>query len=284
MIVQNITGETRYFGFVPRGHEGPNYVRGRTLLPSATATLPDNDADTFAKVQAYVAAGALKIVQGPASANEIASVNLPATGYISCAAGGTSSGDVLTSLGQAFKFAADPGSGVLGTFYSSLSARWAGANNSTPATCMGTLKTAINNAALGVVADTAVLVGTTAYLPLRAAAGNTVNTGLTLVKTTGTNLAVSGATLGAGVSGGARNVAIIHYTVTSADVSAGLIVFSTSLVNVGEFVVQAQTATGQVKAWDGLAQVTGSSIVVDNSGSTDLANTDLLTIIAFEAQ
>ncbi len=285
MIVKNISGETRYFTFAPRGHTGPNYIRGRSLANNATVSLPDNDLDVLAKVQSFVAAGVMSIVQGPTNANLVSSVNLPASGYISCATGGTSTSDVLTIVGAAYKFAPDPGSGVLGTFYASLSAIWAGAASATPATAMGTLKTAINanSATSGIAADTAVLVGTTAYLPLKATLGNTVATGLTLVKTTGANLAVSGATLTTGVSGGARNTCIIDYAATSGDVSAGLIVFPTALANIGKYIIQVQSS-GAIKAWDGVTQITGTTIVIDNSGSTDWAAADVISIIAFEAQ
>ena len=279
MIVKNVSGETRYFGFVSRGHVGPNYVRGRSLANNATATLPDNDADTLAKVQQYVAAGVLQIVSGPASAAVEGSVNSPAAGWVSITTGGTSSGDTVTIAGQVFKWAADPGSGVLGTFYASLNARWAGANSATLATAAGTFVTAVNNAKIGVVADPATLIGTPIYVPLRAANGVIDNTGLTLVKS-GANIAVSGATFAAGNNGVNRQQAIISYTAVAGDVSAGFVLIPTALPNIGTVTVKVITSAGAVKAWDGAATIIGSTVEVDNSGSTDFAATDVITVHA----
>lgn len=285
MIVKNVSGENRYFSFVPRGHVGPDYVRGRLLANGASATLPDYDENILKKVNSYVAAGALQITTPPAGTFG-ASVNLPASGNLTLTVGGAVNGDVLTIGGLAFKVAADPGTGVLGKYYSSLTGYWAGATNATSLTAAGNLVTAINanSSATGIVADPAFLIGTTAYISLRSANGATANTGLTTVVTTNTSTrwAASGAVLAAGVAGSATGKAVFayNYTVVAGDVSAGFVILPTALPSIGDYTVKVETSAGGSKAWDGATTVSGSTLIIDNSGSTDWAATDIISVFA----
>ncbi len=277
MIVKNISGESRYFAWIPRGRLNAQGVRGQTLANNATATLPDNDPDVLKKVQEYSDAGVLQIMQGPSDITLLSSVNLPASGYVK-GTGAVADNDYVTIAGLKFKWANDPGSGVLGKLYTDY--YWAG-DGAVQATALDTLKDAVNynTATTGIVAEDTVAIGADVYLPLRAVAGNVATTGLTLVKS-GANLAVSGATLAAGVQGGAKPTALIKRTCAVADVTAGLIVIATALPSISNFIIQVKTSAGAIKAWDGVAAVAGSTFVIDNSGNTDWADTDVITIIA----
>jgi hypothetical protein len=276
MIVKNVSGESRYFGFTR--HEG---ARGRNLADNGLATLPDNNPEVLQKVQEYVAAGVLQIMEGPANATLLASVNQPAHGYIA-ATGAVADADKVTVAGLGFKFGNDPGDAEVGEFSVALGFYWAG-DGAGAATAMGTLQTALNanSAATGIIADDPVTIGSGTYIPLRAAGGVTATTGLTLVKNTGANLAVSGATLTAGTAGAGKQTAIVAHTVTAGEVTAGLVVIGTALSSVSTLIVQVVTA-GAIKAWDGVVQTSGGSVVLDNTGSSDLAAGDIVTLFAQE--
>ena len=279
MIVKNISGESRYFGFVQRGRTGPG-VSGQTLANNATATLPDGDAAILATVQRYVAAGVMSIVQGPSDITLLGSVNLPAVGYV-LGTGAVADADFVTVCGLKFVFANDPGTGVLGKYYAALSGYWAG-DGAAQATALATLKTAINynSAAIGVSAETVVSVGTAVFLPVRANSGVVATTGLTLVKS-GANLAVSGATLKAGISGVSSKTVVASHVVLAAEVTATAVVIATALPSISRFIVQVIKA-GAIKAWDGTVTVTGATIVLSVGTATLLEADDVITIFAQE--
>jgi hypothetical protein len=280
MIVKNITGESRYFGF-----GRATFVRGRLLAANATYSIPDNDPVSMAAVQAFVAAGELQIVEGPANNAVLASSNLPAAGYIRVT-GTATNNDTVTVAGQVFEFKADPGSAVLGKYNSGLSNAaylWAGAG-AAAATAAAHLVTAINANSddLNVVAGTAVLYDTGVYvIPLYAKDGTVTYTGLTLAKS-GTNLAVSGTVFAAGVQGPARKTLFTTRAVVAADATAGVIVIATGWASVSNVLVVLRTAAGAAKAWDGKATLSGGNIVLDNTGSTDFADTDVFSVFAQE--
>lgn len=277
MIVKNISGETRYFGFTR--HKG---ARGRSLANNATATLPDNNPEVMQTVMNYVTAGVMQIVEGPAQNALVASVNTPANGTIT-ASGAVSNADFVTVSGLKFKFAADPGdvSATVGTYSAILVAYWAGAG-AAAAVAAGTLRTALvaNAAATGIVADPVITLGSSTFIPLRAASGVIATTGLTLVKS-GTNLAVSGATLTAGASNGAKRSANISHAATAGEVSAGIMFLPTALNSISVFNVQVLRA-GVTLAWDGAAIAKGGTLVLDNSGSADWAAADVIVVFAQE--
>ena len=269
MIIKNISGESRYFSLGRRG---------LPLANNGTATVSDDNTEAIAKVQKYAKAGVIEVVEAPASATAGVTANVVCHGYV-LASGAVADADYVTVAGRKFVFGNDPGSGVVGTYYESLSGYWAG-DGADAGTAMGTLKTAINanTAALGVIADTAVALGSGSILPLRTT--GTLNTGKTLVKS-GTNLAVSGATMTAGTAGAAKQSTVVKRTCATADVSAGAITISFGFTP-RAFIVQVVDANGKTKAWDGTCVVSGKSLVISNSGDVDWANTDIIMALVQE--
>ncbi len=278
MIVKNVSGETRYFGFSIHGQR--TVQRGKVLVNNGLATISDSDPVVLAKVQSYVAAGVLQIIEGPSQATLVSSVNSPASGYI-YADGAAANADFVTVSGLKFKFAASPGDAALGHLSASLVAYWAGAGAGA-ATAMGTLRTAlnINTAATGIIADPVVTIGSVSYIPLRATNGVVANTGLTLVRS-GTHVLASDTILAAGSSGAAKRTANLVHAASANDVTAGLIILPTALNSISIFDVQILRA-GVGLAWDGVAQKSGGSLVLDNSGTTDWQAADVITVFAQE--
>lgn len=280
MIVKNIATDTRYFTFGERRYGKGQ--KGITLANNATATLSDGDAGILTSVRNYIAQGLLQLVEGPSDLTLLTSVNQPAVGYIA-ATGAVSDADVVTVAGLAFKWANDPGTGVLGTYYASLSARWAG-DGAAAATALATLKTALNanTVTTGIAAETVVVSGASTILPLRATAGNITTTGLTLVKTTGVNLVVSGATLAAGVQGTARKTAVIRHVVTAADATLAAILLPVDMATISRALVNVTATAGATKAWGGTTVLNGSTVVLTNNGTVDWVETDVINVFVQE--
>lgn len=273
MIIKNISGETRYFGFGTK-------ARGRTLANNATGTLPD-EPSVIELVQHYVGQGLLQIVGGPAEAALLGGGTTPASGFL-LITGAVSDNDTVTIAGEVFKFANAPTSPALGTYYTSLSARWAG-DGAAASVASGTLVDAINAvAALNVTADPAVAYASGKYIvALRAKNGTKVATGLTLAET-GTNIAKSAGTFDAGADQAARRTLVLKRVVTSTDVTNTVIAINTGLPSLSFWVVQLRSAAGASIAWTGKVSSTGGTLLLALDGLTDFADTDVFNIIVAE--
>lgn len=75
----------------------------------------------------------------------------------------------------------------------------------------------------------------------------------------------------------------MSHVATAADVTAGTIAFyfGDFAPVVEDAVVQVKTAAGALKAWDGAFTVSGGTVTVDNTGVTDWAATDIVSVLAF---
>lgn len=276
MRIQNVSGETRYFGF---GHG----VRGRTMAHLGISTVPDNDPFVLGMVQNYVAAGKLLVVEGPTDVALTASINTPAFGYLEVN-GAAADNDTFTVGGIVFEYENDPGGGVLGQYVSTLSAtanKWAG-DGAAAGTAAGTVRTAINvhTATTGIVADAPIEYETGKFLiPLRAANGSPT-AGTSLVAKSGANLAILHGSLVAGVTGKAVKTVIQKYTVVAGDVTNAALLLATGLSRVDTVVVTIVDATGVLKAWNGATLISGGNVVLNNAGLVDWAATDVVTILA----
>jgi hypothetical protein len=62
------------------------------------------------------------------------------------------------------------------------------------------------------------------------------------------------------------------------EVSGGSLIVSPGFVPVGFIIKVYVTATGVEKLWDGAAVITGSTLVIDNTGAVDWATTDTLMV------
>lgn len=95
-----------------------------------------------------------------------------------------------------------------------------------------------------------------------------------------TNGTISAAFVG-GVQPASRSASTFTRAATSADVTAGSIYialpFTPSLVTAAVY-----AAAGTVKAWDGAVTIVGDIAEIDNSGSTDFADTDIVVVSAYE--
>ena len=72
-------------------------------------------------------------------------------------------------------------------------------------------------------------------------------------------------------------VRAISYTVTADDVTATTIAFVCPY-GVDAFEVAVKDAAGAAVAWDGAATLAGNTITVDNTGGTDWAATNVITV------
>ncbi len=92
------------------------------------------------------------------------------------------------------------------------------------------------------------------------------------------NAWVATATFGADYGGTIPNiVAMVQRAVTAAEATAGRFVVALPAAPVA-FTVEVRTSAGAKKAWDGVAVIAGNAIILDNSGSTDLAQNDVVVV------
>jgi len=74
----------------------------------------------------------------------------------------------------------------------------------------------------------------------------------------------------------------LTHTVTAADVTAGSVVFPVGdSFQAKGAVVQVTTSAGVPKAWDGARTITPEKVTVDNTGTTDFAAGDVISVVAF---
>jgi hypothetical protein len=66
---------------------------------------------------------------------------------------------------------------------------------------------------------------------------------------------------------------------TAAEVTQGLAVFAFGRTPTA-ILVQVRTAAGAFKAYDGIGTIDGEIVTLDNAGSADFADTDVLTVLA----
>lgn len=250
MIVKNISGAKKFFGFTPS--------RGYNIDNNGTATVPDTDLRAIAKAREYVLSGDIQIVSGPSILALQAAESRPACGALV-------QSDVMVVNetfvvgGITYETELDPGSAVLGEYNANLSDpsyKWAGPAGANAAAAAATMRTAINHpdnvAASNIQAAPLATVGTTTVIPLVAADGSVDGSGLTLDASGAANTAASGATLNDGAQGGAKLTQIATHTVTAAEVTAGAVVISTGLQSFSGLLVQIyDDSTGVLLAWDG---------------------------------
>ena len=78
-----------------------------------------------------------------------------------------------------------------------------------------------------------------------------------------------------------RKVKGMRHVVTAQNVTDGSIAFACPVINPINADVTVKTSAGAAKAWDGAVVVGDGVITVDNSGGTDWAATDVISIITF---
>lgn len=89
---------------------------------------------------------------------------------------------------------------------------------------------------------------------------------------------VAANSFGADYGGAVPNLtALVQRSVTAAEATAGRFVVALPATPIG-FTVEIRTA-GAKKAWDGVATIVGNAILLDNSGSTDFAENDVVAVV-----
>jgi hypothetical protein len=279
MIIKNISGEAKYFGF-------SNGVRGRTMANNATSEVPDDNVAVFAQVQDYVARGWIQVTQGPSQASFESTLTTPAFAYIEVN-GAAADNDTVTVAGIVFEFENDPGAAVLGAYNANLTGldyKWAG-DGAAAATAVATLRTAVNahSATTGLVALAPIEYISGKYvMPLTRVDGLPSAAGSFTMDVSGNNLAKSGGGLTAGVTGASLLKVVKTHTVVAGDVNNAVIVVPTGLTTISAVTVHVVTSAGVVKAWDGATLIrsgTGASyVVLNNKGDVDYAADDVVTV------
>lgn len=265
MIVKNIYGATRSFGFANKVNV--------TLENNGEATLPD-DYEVVADAYAKADAGYIQIVEGPASTKMISSGTAPDTLIIRLADNPSDEeiitiGDVVLEFDDDADIATDGAVGVT----------IGGSNIVTGANIV----TAVNNsaalAALGVTATASGVTGASVPpAPVIVAlnyAGTTAIADLTFT-TDGADVTVAKKASAAGVTKRAfRTERTLTNTTTDLE-------FVTDLQSITTVTVSVMTATtGVLKAWDGDIRIVGNVVVLNVEGDADLAATDRVFLEAY---
>ncbi|NOQ30238.1 MAG: hypothetical protein GQ570_03850 [Helicobacteraceae bacterium] len=73
----------------------------------------------------------------------------------------------------------------------------------------------------------------------------------------------------------------VTHVVTAADVTATEVVFRAQDMKPNGYMVVVRDAAGAAKAWDGAVTIADGLITVDNSGATDFAATDVISLLAW---
>lgn len=97
----------------------------------------------------------------------------------------------------------------------------------------------------------------------------------------GTGNAWASATTYGGVSEAntAKRTVVLSRAAVTAEVTAGYMYFTPNFTPT-KVVVNVRASTGIVKAWVGAVTISNRLVILDNSGATDFANTDVVTIVA----
>lgn len=89
--------------------------------------------------------------------------------------------------------------------------------------------------------------------------------------------------LGQGLDSDLPKVVGRKITVAANDVTIGMVASAFNF-DIAGYIIQVRDASGNVKAWDGVAALEGTRVLtLDNSGTTDLAATDEIHVLAFAA-
>ena len=78
----------------------------------------------------------------------------------------------------------------------------------------------------------------------------------------------------------ARRTVVMKRSATTAEVTAGYMAFQCNFAPAKVIVYVTATTTGVPKAWVGATTISGNTVILDNSGATDFANTDVVTVLA----
>lgn len=257
MIVKNISGFTQVFDF-----DGEVSVE---LADDAVATLPDTN-EVYAAAYRYATRGVIEIVTNPIQAVAFQSAGAPAHIRLFTTAN-FSDTETLTVNGVVFE-----------------------ADNNASITAGRTAFTIGASAVLSIDAFAAALLahadfagyrylGASVYATNGAAAAIALPEGVAVADVT---VAEGTANFSISVVAAAAGDSFVQFA-TSRTVATlpNDLVFMTGIGDIVHVVVTVRTAAGAVKAWDGALSWSGGVIVMDNSGTTDVAATDVIFVQAF---
>jgi hypothetical protein len=255
MKIKNVSGATLTFKVGKRTH---------SLASNATTTV-DETADALSDVIREVEGGNLELVGVPAIAHY---AGTPArAGYVAVDLNTVVDTNSITIAGEVFEM--DDNDTVTGDN----TAVDISTGSPTHATIASRLKTAINAnsvlSAIGLVADDIITLSSTNAKLILKATGATAIGDITITKS---GSPITLATAVAAADGAGYRAVVVKAT------SAGTtLLLSTGLEEIYDAFVVVRTAAGARKAYDGAVTIGNGFLFFDASGSTDLANTDVVT-------
>ncbi len=260
MKVKNISGATLTFKAGKRTY---------TIGNNVTTTI-DDTLDALNDAIENVEAGRLELVTVPAVASY---AGTPARyGYADINLNSTlADGDILTIAGVVFEFdTAASNSITAGRTRVLLDAGPA------HATTAAALKTAINAdttlIALGLVADEIISIAANNAKLILKATGSTVIGDITISQTgDGVDITKVDASEGIGY----------RTSVTKVTATAVTALVNTGLETVHGVIVTVTTSAGVSKAYNGVARISGGFVHLDDSGTVDIASTDIVNVVAY---
>lgn len=255
MKIKNVSGATLTFKVGKRSYS----------LASNATTSVDETTDALSDVIREVEAGNLELVGAPAIAHYSGT---PARdGYVSVDLNTVVDTNTITIAGEVFEMDDDD------TVTGDNTSVDISTGSPSHATIAARLKTAVNAnsvlSALGLVADDVITLSSTNAKLILKATGTTVIGDITITK--------SGAPITLATAVAAADGAGYRAVVVKATSAGTTLLLSTGLEEVYDAVVLVRTAAGVRKAYDGAVTIGNGFLYFDASGSTDLANTDVVT-------
>lgn len=255
MKIKNVSGATLTFKAGKRTYS----------LENNATTVVDETTDALADVIREVEGGNLELVGVPALAHYSGT---PARhGYVSVDLNTVVDGNSITIAGEVFEFDSDA------TVTGDNTAVDISTGSPSHATIAARLKTAVNAnsvlSAIGLVADDIITLSSTNAKLILKATGSTAIGDITISKS-GSPVTLASAVAAADAAG-------YRAVVVKATATGTTLLLSTGLDQVYDAFVIVRTAAGARKAYDGAVTIGNGFLYFDASGSTDLANTDVVT-------
>lgn len=255
MKIKNVSGATLTFKAGKRTYS----------LENNATTVVDETTDSLADVIREVEGGNLELVGAPALAHYSGTPSRH--GYVSVDLNTVVDGNSITIAGEVFEF--DDNATVTGDN----TAVDISTGSPSHATIAARLKTAVNAnsvlSAIGLVADDIITLSSTNAKLILKATGSTAIGDITISKS-GSPITLASAVAAADAAG-------YRAVVVKATAAGTTLLLSTGLEQVYDAFVIVRTAAGARKAYDGAVTIGNGFLYFDASGSTDLANTDVVT-------
>jgi hypothetical protein len=264
MIIKNINPAQSGHSELALINLGTKQVR---LAYNETAIFPDDDSKVYRDARNLESQGLIEIVEGPAQTTHLSPKTLPAWSMVTVSDTGTDEdtltiGDVVFELDDDASVTAGNVSVTIG--------------DDAEATA-DALATAINASTDVLVKATRGAEGSAEVIYLHHKTNAVTGSSVALAESSTALTIIGGGTeLEDGTYG--ANMSAVVATLTATATTDRIV---TGLTAIDHFIVQVRTAAGAIKAYDGAITTSGGVIYLDAAGSTDIAATDTITVIAF---